>query len=104
MAEDTSSTIVDFYAEYHDLRNKTDNADLFDVLGFLTTHTQPNDPNHAYFEFVRLEDRYLGLLKRLRTEWRTDIPCIQNLLTTDLQVGNAVNPKFFEELSNACEE
>ena len=104
MADDRSTTIVNFYAEYHDLRNRADKTELFDVLGFLMTRTQPSHLDHIYFRFIELEDRHLELLKRLRTEWKTDIPCIQNLLLADLKVRDAVNPKFFEELSSACEE
>jgi hypothetical protein len=94
-----NESLINFYAEYHDLRIKTENYQLQDILGFITTRTQPNNKNHIYYKFIEIEDKYLETIKELKAEWQADVPCLQNFLMIDLNIKRSLSLKFLKEFT-----
>ena len=93
------SSVLDFFAEYHDLRCVTAAADLEDVLGFLSTGTRPKDERHVYHRFTAIEDKYMDTISQLRPTWRADVPCLENFLMIDLDLKRPLRARFIKEFA-----
>ena len=77
-------SIINFYAEYQEAKKNATRQDLTDVLGFLESKMQPADKDHVYHRLTELEDRYIETIKRLRSMFRDNVPCIKNFLLVEL--------------------
>ena len=89
-------SIINFYAEYQEIKKDSTKQDLIDVLGFLDSKLQPEDTKHIYYKFIRLEDKYIETIKRLHDIFRENVPCIKNFLLVELGYKKAIPERTTE--------
>ena len=97
-----TESIINFYAEYQEIKKDATRQDLIDVLGFLDNDLEPSNSDHIYHRLMSLEDRYIITIRKLQNLFHHNVPCIKNFLMVDLGYKNAKNSvseseKAFEE-------
>ena len=81
-------SIINFYAEYQDIRKDITQQELLDVFGFLNTNLQPENKSHVYYKLTQLEDKYMDTIQTLHKTFKHDTPCIKNFLLVELGYKN----------------
>tara|TARA_B100001250_G_C19439796_1_gene631262 strand:- start:150 stop:440 length:291 start_codon:yes stop_codon:yes gene_type:complete len=90
-------SIINFYAEYQDIRKDITQQELLDVFGFLNTNLQPENKSHVYYKLTQLEDKYMDTIQTLHKTFKHDTPCIKNFLLVELGYKNNKSESQLQE-------